>query len=234
LRWNLHDVWPELEVPARALSAVRWQERITARLARAEQTTRVRIARDELRRVRELTRAINELKRELAILVAEVAPQLLAEPGCGVLIAAKFVGEIAGVRRFDSDAKLARLAGSAPVPASSGRSERHRLDPALHRARRRVYPPAHELTCVGVQSVECDLPAVHVKASYDRHLGASFEFRHCHFARVFRAEPREALFMPSFSPKPAAWDLLGLGSNADLATRMLAVPTSARTAITVV
>lgn len=128
LRWNLHDVWPELEVPARALSAVRWQERITARLARAEQTTRVRIARDELRRVRELTRAINELKRELAVLVAEVAPQLLAEPGCGVLIAAKLVGEIAGVRRFDSDAKLARLAGSAPVPASSGRSERHRLD----------------------------------------------------------------------------------------------------------
>jgi transposase len=128
LRWNLHDVWPELDVPARALSAVRWQERITGRLARAEQTTRVRIARDELRRIRELTRAINELERELAALIADVAPQLLAERGCGVLIAAKLVGEIAGVQCFDSDAKLARIAGSAPVPASSGHSERHRLD----------------------------------------------------------------------------------------------------------
>ncbi len=126
LRWNLHDLWPEFEVPARGLSAVRWQERISGRLTRAEQTTRVRIARDELRRIRELTRAINELERET--LIADVARQLLAERGCGVLITAKLVGEIAGVRRFDSDAKLARIAGSAPVPASSGNSERHRLD----------------------------------------------------------------------------------------------------------
>ena len=51
------------------------------------------------------------------------------------------------------------------------------LRPVLDRDGRRVYPSAHELTGVGVQSVECDLPAVHVKASYDRHLGASFEFR---------------------------------------------------------
>lgn len=128
LRWNLHDISPELEIPARALSAACWQERIAGRLARSEQTTRVRIARDELRRIRELTRAINELERELTTLVTQVAPQLLAERGCGVLIAAKLVGEIAGVQRFDSDAKLARIAGSAPVPASSGRSERHRLD----------------------------------------------------------------------------------------------------------
>jgi transposase len=40
---------------------------------------------------------------------------------------AKLVGEIAGVQRFDSDAKLARIAGSAPVPASSGHSERRGL-----------------------------------------------------------------------------------------------------------
>jgi transposase len=128
LRWNLHDTWPELELPARALSAICWQERIAGRLARTEQSTRVRIARDELRRIRELTRTINELERELAALVAQIAPRLLAEPGCGVLTAAKLIGEIAGVKRFDNDSKLARIAGSAPVPASSGHSERHRLD----------------------------------------------------------------------------------------------------------
>lgn len=128
LRWNLHDLSPEFDVPARALITDRWQDRVAGRLARAEQTTRVRIARDELRRIRELTRSINALERELAQLVSSLAPQLLAEQGCGVLTAAKLIGEIAGIGRFATDAKLARMAGSAPIPASSGRTDRHRLD----------------------------------------------------------------------------------------------------------
>ena len=69
---------------------------------------RVRIARDELRRLRELTQAINALESEIAELVGQVAPQLLTEPGFGPLTAAKLVGEIAGADRFASDAKLAR------------------------------------------------------------------------------------------------------------------------------
>lgn len=128
LRWNLHDLWPELQIPARALIGAGWQQRLAGRLARAEQTIRVQIARDELRRVRELTRAIDDLQHQLAGQVAQLAPQLLAEPGCGVLTAAKLIGEIAGISRFASDAKLARLAGAAPIPASSGRTIRHRLD----------------------------------------------------------------------------------------------------------
>jgi len=128
LRWNLHDLWPELEIPSGGLTAVHWPERLAGRLARSEQTARVRIARDELRRIRELTRTVNALEQELALLVARIAPALLAERGCGVLIAAKLVGEIAGINRFATDAKLARMAGSAPIPASSGNSVRHRLD----------------------------------------------------------------------------------------------------------
>jgi transposase len=128
LRWGLHDLWPESEIPLRALITGRWQERVGGRLARAEQTTRVRIARDELRRIRELTRSIDALERELAGLVAALAPRLLAEQGCGVLTAAKLIGEIAGIARFTSDAKLARSCGSAPIPASSGQTRRHRLD----------------------------------------------------------------------------------------------------------
>src|SRR3954467_6951368 len=85
LRWHLHDLSPELEIPPRALIGGRWQERVAGRLARGEQTAQVRIARDELRRIRELTRSIDALERELAGLVAELAPRLLAERGCGVL-----------------------------------------------------------------------------------------------------------------------------------------------------
>lgn len=64
----------------------------------------------------------------LAVLVAQVAPQLLAERGLGVILAAKLIGEIAGIDRFASDARLARMAGCAPIPVSSGRTDRHRLD----------------------------------------------------------------------------------------------------------
>ena len=50
-----------------------------------------------------------------------------------MLLAAKFIGEIAGIDRFSSDAQLARMAGCAPIPVSSGRSDRHRLDPGGNR-----------------------------------------------------------------------------------------------------
>ena len=128
LQWNLHGLWPELALPGGALFSNKWSTKIARRLARAEQTMRVRIARDELRRLRELTATIKALEAELADLVSELAPRLVAEPGCGPLTAAKLVGEIAGADRFATDAKLARAAGIAPIPASSGRTDRHRLD----------------------------------------------------------------------------------------------------------
>ena len=128
LLWHLHDLWPELKLPTSALFSKKWSSRIGKRLARAEQTARVRIARDELRRLRELTLAANALQTEIADLVAEVAPQLLKEPGFGPLTAAKLLGEIAGAGRFATEAKLARAAGVAPIPVSSGKTNRHRLD----------------------------------------------------------------------------------------------------------
>jgi transposase len=128
LQWNLHDLWPELTLPRGASFSKQWNAKIARRLARAEQTMRVRIARDELRRLRELTATINALAAEITELVTAIAPQLVAEPGCGPLTAAKLVGEIAGADRFASDAKLARAAGIAPIPVSSGRTDRHRLD----------------------------------------------------------------------------------------------------------
>ena len=130
LQWNLHDLWPELALPGGALFSKKWTHAGSRRrLARAEQTMRVRIARDELRRMRELTHAINALEAEIAELVT-AARAAAASPsrGCGPLTAAKLVGEIAGAERFATDAKLARAAGIAPIPASSGQTDRHRLD----------------------------------------------------------------------------------------------------------
>ncbi len=155
LLWHLHDLWPELRLPGGALFSKKWSTRIGGRLARAQQTMRVRIARDELRRLRELTQAINQLEREISELVGQIAPQLLSEPGFGPLIAAKLVGEIAGAQRFATPARLARAAGVAPIPASSGNTQRQRLDrggnrqinAALHRVivtRARCHPQTRD------------------------------------------------------------------------------------------
>jgi transposase len=128
LRWHLHDLWPELKIPTRSLTYFSSQAQLARRLARAGSSARVQIARDELRRVRELTRFCNELYNQITKLVRRSAPDLLAETGVGPMTAAILIGEIAGIDRFSSDAKLARIAGCAPVPISSGRSDRHRLD----------------------------------------------------------------------------------------------------------
>jgi transposase len=128
LRWHLHDMSPELEIPTGALDTSKWLGKISRRLARAQQTTRVRVARDLVRQITARTTRIRELQAELAALVEGYAPQLLAERGCGPLTAAKLIGEIAGADRFATDAKLARTGGAAPIPASSGNTNRHRLD----------------------------------------------------------------------------------------------------------
>jgi transposase len=153
LRWHLHELVPELELPAGCLDRRIWLERLGRRLARDEQTVQVRICRELVRRCRELTRRADELERELAQLVRAQAAPLLALPGCGVLTAAKLVGETADVERFPGEAQLAMHAGAAPLPASSGSRQRHRLNRsgnrqlncALHRmavTQGRSHPPA--------------------------------------------------------------------------------------------
>jgi transposase len=153
LRWQLHDLDPAFEVPLRRLTLASWQSRTAIRLDSMPSSVQVRIARDELARIRELTIAINALHAEIADRVGVYRPALLSMPGCGPLTAAKVIGETAGAQRFATAAKFARITGTAPIPASSGSRTRHRLNPggnrqlnaALHRiavTQIRVHPPA--------------------------------------------------------------------------------------------
>lgn len=155
LRWHLHDLWPDFELPAGCLDRIVWLDRVARRLSRAEQGARVRVSRELVRAIRDRTKRAAGLEREIGELVRAQAPQLLALPGCGTLTAAKLLAETAGVDRFSSDAKLARLAGVAPIPASSGSHTRLRLhrggnrqlNCALHRiavTQGRMHPPARE------------------------------------------------------------------------------------------
>jgi len=145
LRWLLHAIDPEMSVPAGALDRKVWLDRVERRLARAAQSVEMRIARDLVSRCRELTIDANELEREVALRVARYAPQLLELKGCGALIAGKLIGETAGIGRFRTDAQLARLAGVAPLDASSGQQRRHRLN---RHGNRQLNTALHKLAVV--------------------------------------------------------------------------------------
>jgi transposase len=133
LRWHLHQLDPTYQVPLRRLDRASHLERVGRWLARREQELQVRLARELVTTIRQLNRAIGEVDQELEQRTAEVAPALLELPGCATLTAAKLLAEIGPVDRFRTDAQLARHAGVAPLEASSGRTQRHRLDRAGNR-----------------------------------------------------------------------------------------------------
>jgi transposase len=128
LRWHLHQLDPSFAVPARHLDRSPQLDRVSRWLARREQDLQARIARELVSRCRSLSRMIVELDRELERRTAHIAPALLELPGCGALTAAKLLAEVGPIDRFHSDAQLARHSGVAPLEASSGRVQRHRLD----------------------------------------------------------------------------------------------------------
>jgi transposase len=80
------------------------------------------------RRIRQLTDEECELAREIERLASKLAPQLLDQPGIGPLLAAQVVLSWSHPGRLRSEAAFARLAGAAPIPASSGQTTRYRLD----------------------------------------------------------------------------------------------------------
>ena len=140
LRWHLVTIAPELEAqlgPA-SLRGPRICARLSRQLARLTPTPQLRVARLLLRRISEIVREERQLFTELTTLIQAHAPELLKQPGCGTVTAAIIIGRTAGAQRFPTDGHFARHTGTAPVPASSGNVQRHRLhrggDRQLNRA----------------------------------------------------------------------------------------------------
>jgi transposase len=128
IRWHLHEIAPELDLPRRSLRTQRTVDRVASVLADLQDTTIVLIAREILERIRNLNARVLELEKQIRVLVCQLAPLLLAIPGCGALTAAKIVGETASVTRFKSKSAYARWNGTAPQPAWSGNTVRVRLN----------------------------------------------------------------------------------------------------------
>jgi len=102
-----------------------------------EVTTRL-VLRNLARRAKAATVEADELEHEIHAHVRALAPTLLDEPGVGPIVAAQLIVAWSHHGRVRSEAAFARLAGVAPIPASSGQTTRHRLsrggDRQLNRA----------------------------------------------------------------------------------------------------
>lgn len=137
---------------AAAANLVAERHRRTAgRLLRRLPGVQAELARGRLARLGRLTVEIRALERRLEGMVG--GHPLRSLPGAGILVTAKLVGEVGNVTRFRSADAFAMLAGVAPIPASSGQTNRMRLNRGGNRqlnralfsialAQIRTYPPA--------------------------------------------------------------------------------------------
>jgi hypothetical protein len=105
------------------------ERRIAAMRARAGSPSEERVVfavlRDLARRSSALAAKARRYTSELAALIEGLDPTLLAEPGVGPISAAKLIA--CDPARFKHEAAFARCNGTAPLPASSGKTVRHRL-----------------------------------------------------------------------------------------------------------
>jgi transposase len=117
-----------------------------------DETATTLVLRTLARRAQAATVEAAELEAEILAHVQALAPEPLVEPGVGPIVAAQVIVTWSHRGRVRSEAAFARLAGVAPIPATSGQTTRHRLsrggDRQLNRAlhtvilHRRQHDPA--------------------------------------------------------------------------------------------
>jgi len=105
---------------------------ITRRRGPAHETREQRIRRGEARRlaqgVLDLDVELRANLTELRTIVTDLAPGLLDKTGVGPVSGAQAVVSFSHRGRCRNEAAFAALAGSSPLPASSGKTTRHRLN----------------------------------------------------------------------------------------------------------
>lgn len=93
--------------------------------AQLHEQTMLTVLRDLARRARQLDAQASQYRCEITGLVRALHPTLMDEPGVGPISAAKLL--VLDPARFRNEAAFARGNGTAPQPASSGQTIRHRL-----------------------------------------------------------------------------------------------------------
>jgi transposase len=111
---------PRLTQPAHLRAAIA--------LLQADSSVRAAITRSRLQRMIAITTELADLRTQITDLVAQSRTSLTDIYGAGVFVAARILAEVVDVRRYPSRHHFAAANGSAPIPASSGRTSRYRLN----------------------------------------------------------------------------------------------------------
>jgi transposase len=138
---------------AKVLRSVRADDLITAE--------RRRLATDLLSDIRRLDRDLAAIKERIAIAVDASNTSLTELHGVGPVVAALILGHVGDARRFTTRARFAAYNGTAPIEASSGPRQRHRLNPRGNRTLN------HAMHLIAVTQVAHETPG---RAYYDRKL----------------------------------------------------------------
>ncbi|MFF2132489.1 transposase [Streptomyces olivochromogenes] len=108
----------------------------------------VRALRSTAQRIEALRSEVKGLEAELLALVRTVAPELLALQGVGPITAAQILISWSHPGRFRSEAAFAAFAGVAPIPASSGLTNQHRINRSGDRQLNRAL---HTITLIRIR-----------------------------------------------------------------------------------
>jgi transposase len=122
----------ELRETLRGLSTTRQLHTVTALPDNPHHDLETQVRLQSLRRaattIRALDQAITTNDKQLRALVTQLCPGLLELPGVGPVTATVLLTTWSHHGRVHSEAAFAALAGISPLPASSGRVTRHRLN----------------------------------------------------------------------------------------------------------
>ena len=97
-------------------------------LIAGDASVRADVTRARLTRMLAITAELADLRRQITGLVEKAKTSLPGIYGAGIFVAARVLAEVVDIRRYPSRHHFAAANGSAPIPASSGRTARHRLN----------------------------------------------------------------------------------------------------------
>lgn len=140
IRALLVELDPQLSTTRAGLNSMRELGRL-ARFQRrcgAYEATVAEVIRSTASTARRRLKEIRDLAARISVLAGPPGEALAQIPGIGPIGAATIIAHIGDISRFGSHAALANYAGTAPLDASSGRQQRHRLSRHGNRALNRV------------------------------------------------------------------------------------------------
>ncbi len=120
LRPGYEQSLPALDSPPRLEQA--------RRLLQRKPGVQAKLACRRVQALRRLDEEIRELERSIAQSVKQLGSGLPRLVGISYLSAGRIIGEVGDINRIQTKARFARINGTAPIPASSGLTQRHRLN----------------------------------------------------------------------------------------------------------